>query len=167
MGEVPALGEHHAEAPPIAEFQQVFRHVGASQSLGQGVEGVGNRERVIQTSCAGHFVSLGGRGTPSLSYMELTAFGLATTKLLSTPLTFTNLLTVRAGNVGHDATMTKGAANIVLVTNHVLIKRFLTAGLNKPESGADAQRRSLLNTSLIMGLHPDGAQLTENGATSL
>jgi hypothetical protein len=69
--------------------------------------------------------------------MELTAFGLATTKLFSTPLTFTNLLTVRAGNVGHDATMTKGAANIVLVTNHVLIKRFLTAGLRAALTRSD------------------------------
>ena len=85
-----------------------------------------------------------------------------------TPLTSTSLLTVRAVILGHDATRTKGAANIVLVTNHVLIKRFLTAGLNKPESGAGSQQRSLLNTSLITGLHPDGnAQLTENGATSL
>ena len=34
------------EAPPIAEFQQVFRHVRAGQSLRRGVEGVGSRERV-------------------------------------------------------------------------------------------------------------------------
>ena len=33
------------EAPPIAEFQKVFRHVRAGQSLRRGVEGVGSRER--------------------------------------------------------------------------------------------------------------------------
>ena len=49
-------------------------------------------------------------------------------------------LTVRAGISGHD----KGAANIVLATNHVL-GRFLTTGLNKarerrwPERNAQQQ----------------------------
>ena len=33
------------EAPPIAEFQQVFRHVRAGQSLRPGLDGVGSRER--------------------------------------------------------------------------------------------------------------------------
>ena len=38
------------KAPPIAEFQRVFRHVRTGQSLRPGVAGVGSRERETQVA---------------------------------------------------------------------------------------------------------------------
>ena len=47
----------------------------------------------------------------------------------------TQRLAVRAGILGHTKSFGTGAANVVvLATNHVL-RRLLTAGLNKPGAG--------------------------------
>ena len=51
-------------------------------------------------------------------------------------------MTVRAGILGQTKSFGTGATSIVLAMNHVL-RRFLTAGLNKPEKNGAASGATL------------------------
>ena len=143
------------EAPPIAEFQQVFRHVRAGQSLRPGLEGVGSRERAnkLRWSLSEALREKDAKFVINEAHCLWIARDSKQSRLLFRlrAISFQKRhLTVRAGTLGQTQSFGTGAASIVLATNHVL-RRFLTAGLNKPEKNSagpgasNAQQREKLS----------------------
>ena len=141
------------EAPPIAEFQKVFRHVRAGQSLRRGVEGVGSRERAnkLRWSLSEALRERDARfvlfGAHCLWIARDARHGRLLFRYRAVGF-HKQRLTVRAGILGQTKSFTNfdtGAA-MVLAANHVL-RRFLTAGLNKPDNGAGPGATPLSNRS--------------------
>ena len=128
----------------------MFRHVRAGQSLRPGLKGVGSRERasklrwslsealrekdakfvVNEAQCL--WIARDARQSRLL--FRLRAVGFRKQRL-----------TLRAGISGQTKSFGTGAANIVLATNHVL-RRFLTAGLNKPDKNGAGPSATLSNS---------------------
>jgi len=119
----------------------VFRHLRAGQSLRHGVDGVGGRKRAskLSLSLAEALRESDAKFVKDRARCLWIARDARQGRLLFRlrAIGFHNQhLTVRAGVLGQTKSFGTGAANIVLATNHVL-RRLLTAGLNKPnDSGA-------------------------------
>ena len=120
----------------------MFRHVRAGQSLRPGLKGVGSRERAnkLRWSLSEALRERDARFVLFRAHCLWIARDARHGRLLFRYRAVgfhKQRLTVRAGILGQTKSFTNfdtGAA-IVLAANHVL-RRFLTAGLNKPDNGA-------------------------------
>ena len=127
------------EAPPLEEFQKVFRDLRTGQSLCHGVEGGGGRKRANKLSWP--LAEALRESDAKFAIHRSHCLWLA----CDAPIGFHNQhLTHRAGVLGQTESFGTGAANIVLATNH-LLRRLVTAGLKKHNDSGAGPSAALIN----------------------